>query len=694
MECPRCNPPDSVTLKTPSTHERWALVGGPNTGKSSLINALAGSQLSVGNWAGTTLERLSAQLDLEATRVELVDLPGTYSLLATSPEEALVVRELLQNPPDLVLNVLDAGNLERSLVLTLELMELGLPMALVVNLLDEAEAKGLRINLEALEEVLGLPVAGTVASRGQVAGVLPKAKEARIPSPKVRYPEALEEAIHRLGPWIPNRALALLALMGEEGLPLSREALQALKEERKHLENAGHDPYLLALEARYATAREIYRRVAHRVETKAPLTERLDRLVLHPLLGLPLFLLALFATFRFTFTLSTPWVNLIGKVQEVLAGWAVALPLPSLFRSFLAEGLVAGVGTVLAFAPLLFLLYLALAFLELSGFLARMAFVADRAMQWAGLPGKAFIPLVLGFGCNVPAVYATRTLTHPLDRLRTALAIPFMACGARLPVFTLFAFVFFPQQAPLVVLGLYLLGLLTGLFTALLLGKVLRAERGEGAMELPPYRFPPWRLLLRLAWARTQSFLQGAGGPILMAVLVVWALLHLPFLGGSPYAFLAKALTPLFHPLGLEDWRLVGALIPGFIAKEVVVGTLGVSFLGTEGLSPLGLVAGVRELLGALLSTLTGTFQSLGALFLPLNLDLAPEPTPLQAALKEAVSPSGALAYLVFVLLYTPCVATLAALRQVVGGKVALAAVVYQLSVAYGLAFLTSRLLP
>lgn len=204
-----------------------------------------------------------------------------------------------------------------------------------------------------------------------------------------------------------------------------------------------------------------------------------------------MFLLALFLTFRFTFTLSTPWVDLIGRVQEVLAGWVVALPIPPLARSFLAEGLVAGVGTVLAFTPLLFLLYLALAFLELSGFLARMAFVADRAMQWAGLPGKAFIPLVLGFGCNVPAVYATRTLSHPLDRLRTALAIPFMACGARLPVFTLFAFVFFPRQAPLVVLGLYFLGLITGLLTALLLGKVLRAERGEGTMELPPYRFPP-----------------------------------------------------------------------------------------------------------------------------------------------------------------------------------------------------------
>ncbi|WP_234555121.1 ferrous iron transport protein B [Thermus caliditerrae] len=694
MNCPRCDPPDNAALEAPSTRtKRWALVGGPNTGKSSLINALAGSQLSVGNWPGTTLERLSARLDLGPTQVELVDLPGTYSLLATSPEEALVARELLQHPPDLVLNVLDAGNLERSLVLTLELTELGLPMVLVVNLLDEAEAKGLKVDLEALEEALGLPVAGTVASRGQVAAVLPKAKEARIPSPKVRYPEPLEKAVDHLGPWIPNRGLALLALMGEENLPLSQEALEAVQRARESLKRMGHDPYLLALEGRYQKAREVYERAVHRQGSSAPLTERLDRLVLHPLLGLPLFLLALFLTFRFTFALSAPWVDFIGRTQEVLAGWSGALPLPPLLRSFLAEGLVAGVGTVLAFTPILFLLYLALAFLELSGFLARMAFVADRAMQWAGLPGKAFIPLVLGFGCNVPAIYATRALSHPLDRLRVALAIPFLACGARLPVFTLFAFVFFPQQAPLVVFGLYLLGLLVGLLTAFLLGRVLRADRGEGAMELPPYRFPPLRLLLRLSSARTGSFVQGAGGPILLAVLAIWGLLHIPLLGQSPYALLAQGLTPLFRPLGVEDWRLVGALIPGFVAKEVVVGTLGVSFLGGETLAPMGLWEGLRNLGEGLVQATQGTLQGLTSL-LTVNLSLTPEPTPLQAALKEAASPSGALAYLVFVLLYTPCVSTLAALRQVVGLRWSALAVGYQLSVAYLLALLAHRVVP
>ncbi|MEZ0348316.1 MAG: ferrous iron transport protein B [Thermus sp.] len=688
MSCPRCAPQASLVLKA---EERWALVGNPNTGKSSLINALAGAGLEVGNWSGTTLERLSAHLSLGEARVELVDLPGTYSLLPTSPEEALVLTELLQNPPDRILNVVDAGNLERNLVLTLELMELGLPMALVVNLLDEAEAKGLRVDLEALAQALGLPVAGAVAARGEVEGVLEAALGASTPHPPVRYPAPLEAALAALEPSFPNRGLALLALLGE-GVPLPEPLLAAAQEERAKLLLKGHDPYLLALEGRYQKAKEVYEKAVRRQGTPSSLTERLDRLVLHPLLGLPLFLLTLFLAFRFTFALSSPWVDLIGRVQEVLAGWVAASPLPPILRSFLAEGVVAGVGTVLAFTPVLFLLYLALAFLETSGFLARMAFVADRVMRWAGLPGKAFIPLVLGFGCNVPAVYATRALSHPLDRLRVALAIPFLACGARLPVFTLFAFVFFPKNAPFVVLGLYLLGLLVGLVTALLLGRFLRAGRGEGAMELPPYRFPPLKLLLRLSLARTGSFVRGAGGPILVAVLLIWVLLHLPLGSTSPYALLAQRLTPLFEPLGVGDWRLVGALIPGFVAKEVVVGALGVSFLGGEGVAPVGLLEGLRTLLDALFQALWGTLEGLLSLFAPASFSLAPEPTPLQAALKGAVAPMGALAYLVFVLLYTPCVATLAALRQVVGARWASFAVAYQLLLAYALAFLAGHL--
>ncbi|WP_337844679.1 ferrous iron transport protein B [Thermus sp.] len=683
MACPRCASPTPVLTKD----ERWALVGNPNTGKSSLINALSGSRLEVGNWPGTTLERLSANLLLEGRRVELVDLPGTYSLLPTSPEEALVLRELLENPPDRVVAVLDAGNLERSLVLVLELMELGLPLALVVNLLDEAEAKGLKVDLPALEEALGLPVAGAVASRGRVEGVLDKILEARLPPPPLPYPAPLEEALQALEGPVP-RGVALLALLGEE-VPLPKGAKGKAAQWRQALLEQGLDPYLLALEGRYRKAQAIAARVLKRVGRPSGFTERLDRLVLHPLLGLPLFLLALFMAFRFTFALSTPWVDLLGQIQEVAARWVWGLPLPGLLRSFLGEGVVGGVGTVLAFTPVLFLLYLALAFLETSGFMARMAFVADRLMQALRLPGQAFIPLVLGFGCNVPAVYATRALRHPLDRLRVALAIPFLACSARLPVFGLFAFAFFRENAALVVFGLYLLGLGAALLTAFLLGRLLPGGGEEGAMELPPYRFPPGRLLLRLSWGRTLSFIQGAGGPILLAVVAVWALLHLP---GHPYEALARGLVPLFAPLGVGDWRLVGPSIPGFVAKEVVVGTLGVSLLGGGTLDPLGLGEGLKALGQGVVQALWGTLKGLGGLLAPPSLALETPPTPLQAALPKVVGPQGAMAYLVFVLLYTPCVATLTALRQVVGPRWAAFAVAYQLLLAYLLAFLASRI--
>lgn len=688
MACPRCQTP---TLARPQ-EGRVAFVGNPNTGKTSLLNALAKTALEVGNWAGTTLERVSANLRHGERTLELVDLPGAYSLFPTSPEEALTQHELLHHPPEWVVNVVDAGNLERNLFLTLELAELGLPMLLVLNLMDEAEAKGVEVDPQALEEALGVPVLATVAVRGRgVEGVLhrPPCRS----SYRVAYPAPIEEALERVLQGEGNRWLGLALLAGEEVEGAPKELRRRAKAERERLLGEGLDPFLLILEARHQAARALAERATRRRALKTSLSERVDRLVLHPLLGPVFFLLSLLLVFRFTFVLSAPWVDLIGRAQEVLGGWAMALPLPFLLRSFLAEGVVAGVGTVLAFTPVLFLLYLALAFLETSGFLARSAFLADRLMQGANLPGKAFIPMVLGFGCNVPAVYATRALSHPLERLRVALAIPFMSCGARLPVYVLLAGVFFPREAPWVVLGLYLLGVGVGLLTAIGLGLLLKAPASEGAMELPPYRLPPLDLLLRLALLHTRSFVQGAGGIILGVVLAVWALLHLPpgGLSESLYARLSQALTPLFHPLGLTDWRLVGALIPGFVAKEVVVGTLGLSYLGQGGLEPLGLWEGVLQLYAGLKAALLGTAQGVLALLALPSFGFAPEPSPLQAALAQSLTPKAALAYMVFVLLYTPCAATLAALKEVVGGRWAGLSVVYQLLLAYGLAFLAVR---
>ena len=317
-------------------------------------------------------------------------------------------------------------------------------------------------------------------------------------------------------------------------------------------------------------------------------------------------------------------------------------------------------------------------------------------MLLAGLPGRAFIPLILGFGCNVPAIYATRILTSPLDRLRVGMAVPFMSCSARLPVFTLFAAVFFPKQAALVVFGLYLMGMIAGLLTAWVIGRAAGAGPSSGLMELPPYRLPAIQVVFKQAWARTRSFLEGAGGPILLAVLFVWLLLNLPpgDLAHSYYARAASLLEPVFQPLGIHDWRLLGALIPGMIAKEVVVGTLAVSYLGAESTAALDLVSGLGQIASSFWSSLLATLGAVPALFgLP---QLAP-PTAgyasgLQASLRTAMTPAASLAYLTFILLYTPCVATIAAIRQEFGRRWAALAVAYGLLLAWLVAWNVYRL--
>ncbi len=699
MGCPECQGGAATTTRVQGA--RIVTVGNPNTGKTTLINALAGSDLKVGNWPGTTVERLEAVLRLPGGEARLVDLPGAYGLNPTTPEEALAARELLTHPPDVVVNVVDAGNLERNLHLTLELAELGLPMVVALNLMDEAAAKGYTLDPEALERALDVPVVPLVASRAEgTAELLAALERARVPAPRVRYPGALERAVQELAERVPHPArrwIALALLAGEEA-PLELDgALPAeAKRLRAELERAGIDPYLEIENARYVQAHELAQETLLEAKPRLTLTDRVDRWVLHPLLGGPIFLLGMLLAFRFTFLFSTPWVDFIGAVQEVLSGWIAALALPPLPASFLADGLVGGVGTVISFAPVLFFLYVALAFLETSGFLARAAFIADRMMLLAGLPGRAFIPLILGFGCNVPAVYSTRILTSRIDRLRVALAIPFMSCSARLVVFTLFAAVFFPRRAALVVFGLYLLGMVVGLLTAWSLGRLAGQPASSGLMELPPYRLPTLRVVLKQAWARTRSFLEGAGGPILLAVLFVWLLLNLPpgDLEHSLYARAAGWLAPLFAPLGLVDWRLLGALIPGFVAKEVVVGTLAVSYLGTEPTAALGFVQGLGQILGTLWASLLTTLGAVPALFgLP---QLAPPPadapTALQAALGAALGPAAALAYMIYVLLYTPCVATVAAIKNEFGRTWALVAVVYELIVAWALAWGAYRL--
>lgn len=628
-------------------------VGLPNVGKSSLINLMTGSELKVGNWPGTTVERrtLTWNAKFSDRPLDIIDLPGSYSLQATSPEEE-VTREAIVGASNadskrLLVNVVDATQLERDLYLTLELKELDLPMLVVLNLIDEAESFGMTVDATALSERLGCPVVATVATRSDGATQLLAALEEHLP----------------------------------QGPSLAQKPHQ--------------DVGLGELEERFARVLELASLVVTRDHEKASSAQKWrvfwDNALLNPIFGPVLFLLAMLLVFRFTFALSDPWITFLAVVQEVLAGWTTALPLPAIVNSFLAEGVIGGLGTVAAFAPVLFFLYFAMSFLERSGFLPRIAVVADRILRIFGLSGRSMVPLLLGFGCNVPALSACRTLDSTSEKLKAAIAVPFMACSARLAVFALFAAIFFPGREAAVVFGLYLGGLFFGLLSAVLLTRKEPKDEVYAVMEIPPFRFPRFEAMLKQATRRTMAFVRGAGRMVTITVIVVWALLHIPNgtqgeVMDSLYGKISQAATPIFSPMGVDDPHLVGALIPGIIAKEVVVGSLATSLSGLVPLEPMGIGEGLTKIAEGFGQALKDTGAGLVSLVSGIDVSVEPEDdaTPeLRSELAKRCTAAGALGYLVFILLYTPCIATIAALRDLVGTRWAVLVGLYQLAAAY-----------
>lgn len=661
-----------------TTSARWYLVGTPNVGKTSLINAVSGSRLEVGNWAGTTVEVTTAAARIGGDEIVLVDLPGAYTLASTSPEEDVVLPAIAADPDGVIVNLVDATHLARDLTLTLELTELGRPMCVALNLVEQAMASGISVDAAALESRLGVPVVTLRDHRRHGAGILvDAARQARVPEPITTYPERITSACVALAPSSLTRWHALAALADE--LPIDDPTALA---EREALSADGIDPFLAIAEARHVTATGLAAATTEHVHGRADPGDRVDRWLLHPVVG-PIALVAgLALTFHLTFALSDPWVGLMGTIQAVLSGWVASLPLPALAISFLSGALIDGVGTVVAFAPVLFALYAILGFLENAGILARVAFLADGLMKALGLPGRAVLPMVLALGCTVPAVQATRGLEQRSERLRVALALPSIPCSARLPVLVLLAAAFVPAHAAWVVTGLYLLGFAVSLASSLLFRKLLPAAPSTGTMELPSYRWPPTRLVLGLAWARTRSFLRSAGGPILVAMVLMWALLSLHLPGGaSLFETVARSLAPVFAPLGMNDWRIVGALIPGAVAKEVVLGGLALTLVGDAAVEPLAWMEGLRTLGSGVWIAVRDTLTALWGFGGGEAID-----TGLSVRLAGVLSSGGAMALMVFTLLYMPCVATLTALRQAFGTRWMLLSAAYQTAVAYLLA--------
>ncbi len=583
-----------------------AVAGNPNSGKSTLINAIAGSRLHVGNWPGVTVEKKEATFEHAGRTVRLVDLPGTYSLSPYSQEEIVARDYLAHERPDVVVNVVDATNLERNLYLTVQLLELGLPVVIALNIFDEAQAKGYRFDVRGIEDRLGVPVVPTSATRGTgLQQLLDRAlsqADAGVgaQAAHVRYGPDLEAAIDAVSRAFadahpeqaaayPRRWLALKLIEGDAHLAgeTGIDAAALLAEPLRHLRTAhGEDAEATVAEARHGVAAGLTREVLQKpAMPKQELTERIDRIVLNRFLGIPIFLAAMWLVFKLTFDLSTPFGDWIDAIANgPLKRWAAAIlggvGAPDWTISLVNDGIISGVGFVLVFVPVIFAMMFFITFLEGSGYMARAAFVMDKAMHAMGLHGKSFIPMILGFGCNVPGIYATRTLESMRDRVLTALLIPLMSCGARLPVYVLFVGVFFPGRAGTVIWSLYVVGIALAIVMGVIFKKTLfRGDAPSFIMELPPYRMPSLRSLGVHTWEKGKHFLFKAGTYILAVSVFVWFLLNLPWgVESKRDSYLGRAgqvMAPALAPLGFGTWEAASALITGVIAKEVVVGTMG-----------------------------------------------------------------------------------------------------------------------
>lgn len=710
-----------------------AVAGCPNSGKTSLFNQLTGAKQKVGNWPGQTVDRYSGKFVLEGEDFELVDLPGTYGLVAVSAEESIASDYLVEERPDLVITVVDASNLAGSLHLVAQIAEAGLHQVVALNMVDVAERRGLEIDESFLEERLGIQVVRTIARRGVGTDALKQAVAGAVDVPGrqliIDYGPVVER---HLGSLVENlvarpdigglgspRWTALQLFAGDAAV---RNRIGALTGGHEILESAAADRDGIAAETGFEAAIEL---AEHRfgwithlvddmtgsVETGITWSDRIDRVLTNRFLGIPIFLAVMWVVLRVTADVTAPYLDWVdATISGPVARWAVdLLALLGLaggwVESLVVDGVLAGVGGVLAFVPVLFGLYLMLALLEDSGYMSRAAAVMDRAMRSVGIPGKAFLPMMVGFGCTVPAIYATRTLDSHRDRLLTGLVTPFMSCGARLPVYVLLASIFFAGDKSMVVFAMYVLGIAIAVLIGFLLSKTALREEDPTpfVMVMPEFRLPNSRTVWILVRQRTSSFIKGAGTTILLASIAVWFLLSLPLTGSGGFAKVAvedsafgvasKVVAPALDPLGFGEWEQSGALLSGFVAKEVVVSTMAQLYIGgeaTETVDP-GFLQDIREIGSSFVSAGKETLQAIpgviGLDFIDLEDDSA---TALQTAVRlsfeESSRGSGqlaALAFMVFVLLYTPCIAAVGAFRQEFGTRWMWVSVAGQMVIAW-----------
>lgn len=706
---------------------RVALVGNPNCGKTSLFNIASGSHEHVGNYSGVTVDAKEGRFEHNGYKIALVDLPGTYSLSAYSMEELYVRKNLIETCPDVVINVVDASNIERNLYLTSQLIDMNLRVVMALNMYDELEAKGDVIDIEQLGKLLGMPVCPTVGREGKgidaLFDMVVKIYEQSEPSLSrhihINHGKEIEKAIEHLQTLIKEnqairtrystRYLAIKYLERDkdiervvEALPNRDSIIAARLDEDRRIESLMHSNIESSIvDAKYAFIQgALAETFTPHIEEKPKkkLTDKVDDVVTNKWMAFPIFILLLYVMFYATFSLGNypmEWIDfLVGKFGEVVSvfmkeGW---------LKDLVVNGVISGVGSVLVFLPNILILYFFISLMEDSGYMARAAFIVDKLMHKIGLHGKSFIPMVMGFGCNVPAIMATRTIESRKSRFITIAIIPFMSCAGRLPVFVLLAGAFFPKYAALVLLGIYLLGVLLAILSAFALKRFIKDDDLPFVMELPPYRIPTGKAIWRHTWEKGKQYLQKMGTTILICSVIIWFLGFFPrnpelISAQATYSEIAsnenfsederlvysskvdslyeaqqsasyigqlgRSVSPVLEPLGF-NWRMNVGLLTGITAKELVVSTLGVMY--SQG-------AKVSE-----------------------GEDLSGD-SHLQRALLEDIKWPAALSFMVFILLYFPCVATFVAIKNETGKwRWAVLSCAYTIAVAWVFAFIAFRI--
>lgn len=646
-----------------------ALIGNPNSGKTTIFNNLTGGHQHVGNYPGVTVEKKVGVFISDGIKINVVDLPGTYSLTALSIDEQVARNFIIRDKPDVVVDIIDYSNLERNLYLTTQLIELNAPLVLVFNMSDIAKARGIKYDLQNLSKLLGAPIVTTVGHKGngkkEIIEAVLDISEGRInlPKPRIGYGKDIEKEIKSIERFIIDRNLVpenyssrwlALKLLENDQKVLNvadmEDVSSAVRKSAQHIESIHHEnPEIHIADHRYKFITEVCRKTilsnGHRDLTRS---DRIDRILTNRLIGLPLFLVMMFLAFQFTFTLGGPpteWIEMFFRWCSSLIGGLWQEGSVSVLRSLLIDGIINGVGGVIVFLPNIAFLFLAISILEDSGYMPRAALVMDRLMGKVGLQGRSFMPMLIGFGCSVPAIMATRTLGSRRDRLATMLVLPLMSCGARFPIYALIIPAFFPEKLRgLMLFSIYLTGIVLAIASAKLLRiTVLKGPPTPLVMELPPYRVPSFVSVLTNMWVMSWLYIKKAGTVILTASIILWALTSYPVkpeieafdpnaiqaekLGYSFAGRIGHALEPLIKPMGF-DWRIGTAMIGAFAAKEMFV-------------AQMGIIYSVGE---------TGE-----------------ESETLRRKLQRNYTPLTGLAIMLFMLVSMPCMATFAVVRQEAG---------------------------